>query len=513
MELIESSLTAACVIALMSACKVVLSSYGVPKFPALFSAFLVPIGIGVFLEVNFPRLYAFMIARRNWFTMIVCSTFSFVSYGLIAMKANLGLQEQLPPNSSIILYVWDRYDVIIVRSFVTGIILGILLRTTVSSPEVLSLQPRSVDAVKRRIIFAISALVILIPLPPIPIFVVSIYLFGIGFGVFLHFIARTAWRNHAHRNQRWLTIRERTRPSGQGLNLTAKEKLAIWYYTNERFWRLKRLLERVRKSTTLVILQVCMLRIQGKYELALNALDAELENNKRTETLDSKLLCLKALSYGELGKKAAMWKSLKAALKENSNCMLTNLTCALRLAEEIPLTVGINQQVTLDQDSYILDKSPKEYLWEALRINLERSSSQDGFSLEEKIVGYSVPITWTFLEDARAYVLMKEGDMRLSRILLTSCIHHDPTFSSAYLHLGEWFMKRLLSNQLSPTQAMEVSKLARISLYVAKYLEGRKKSHLKRRAIACLEELGQIEQKIGERESLNTFPKNLSRYL
>jgi hypothetical protein len=83
-----------------------------------------------------------------------------------------------------------------------------------------------------------------------------------------------------------------------------------------------------------------------------------------------------------------------------------------------------------------------EYIWKALKVN--EVTRPD---LVASIVSRAVPVTWIFLLDAYAYVLLKAGHVTFSKALLAECINEDPYFSSPYLHLAEWCIADVLRTQ------------------------------------------------------------------
>lgn len=500
MRFADFFLTSGCSLILGSSCQIVLDAWGVltpgwQKILAYGGSFI----FGLVLEVDFPRPYAFMLAKRGWVVFIFCCVLTAISFFLLFMMPNFTLWDLL--NDAISIQNNWSDTLAAGRSLASGIVFGVILRTVLNSNFLLSPQPGSLDASKKQLVLVLAALVFLTPLPPARVLFLIFYLVGIGLGFFLHFMIRTTRRDYAHRAQRMRDAVERTRSDEQNRIYTPDEKRAIEYYADGKFKELKKLLKEANRSTTLVIINACMLRLQKEHQHALNALGAELGEKNRTDTLDSKLHCLRALCYSERGEHPAMWTSLNNALDITPKCVLTNLTYGLRLAEEIKS--ANHNHPTVGHNFPRRDKTPGEYVQGAMRTNLELSSIPNGFSAEEEIVGYSIPLTWNFLEDTLAYVLLTNGDMKLSRTLLTSCIHNDPSLSSPYLHLGEWFMeRRRLDGQLPPGQQSptarqtEMVRLAYIAFYVAKYLEGKEDSHIKRRVIACLNQLDQMQKTV-----------------
>ncbi len=115
------------------------------------------------------------------------------------------------------------------------------------------------------------------------------------------------------------------------------------------------------------------------------------------------------------------------------------------------------------------------------------------------VMGAAVPLTWTFLLDAYGFGLLKAGHLRLSRSLLEKCIKDDPSFSSPYVHLAEWYLTYDKMQQKAGSRAptsreitrKTVRTLAEVCLHLTLKLEGKRNSRISRRARTLLDKVPQ----------------------
>ena len=447
----------------------VLAGNGVPTLYTWFLSVTLSLLFVIFLEIDLPRFYAFLIVKRGkiilitWAALVIAATLIF-----------LGLE----PVSEI-----SSYNEIF-RIPTVGLVLGWASGAGLTSRTLLTLQAGSTEGFRIRFVLFLSVLLILVPLPPEPLFVTSLYFLGVVFGFLFNYVI-TSERVQSRRAQRLLNILARIQGNDQPKGFGIDEKTAINYYARGEFGKLQKLVEEVqekeRLSTTLAIIWSSSLCIQADYKSAIGVLEAELARPDRTKGLVSNLHTLMAFCFAEIGDYKNMWRSLHDALLQNRNSMVANIACGLRLAEEIPLWKETGRE-TGDQ--------PLQYIQKALQIR----SRENSLPLVEDVVGSSIPVTWSMLVDAYAYCLLKGGEMRLSRTLLTECIVTDPSLASAYLHIGEWHLKAAGEDLLSTERRSELFRLARISFHIAKYIEGRRNGLVKRRADKYLQELDQVIQ-------------------
>jgi len=118
--------------------------------------------------------------------------------------------------------------------------------------------------------------------------------------------------------------------------------------------------------------------------------------------------------------------------------------------------------------------------------------------VEALIVGSMISMSSICLVDMQAYVMLKSGYGRTVAPMLLQCIHEDPYFSLAYLHLGEYHLIRSITisktvvpaaerERAAATAAHEL-RLARLCLRIARYLEGDRKNLVAVRAEELLTE-------------------------
>jgi hypothetical protein len=430
------------------------------SLPAIIISLPIPL-INWFLSEK-PGVRAMLLAKRQtvciWVFTISC---------IIALTFIL-----LPLNQNI-----SRVDEFTAAKLLTkGLVVGIVFRSFFGKVGFRSLFLMPVGGQKLLLLLAYTLGLLFFP------FELGIsaglYTFGFGCGFLSQFTARSFHYQKAQAlriGQTILQILEDIQP-----DIKPKETDAIRYYANHNFRELKSLLAKTPLTTVLVVIKASMERSLGKYDDCLDTIENEFKNPNRKKELEGHLFLQKSLCHGEKGgeeNEDTMEEALKQALSQKPNCLLANATYSLRLSE------GPLKTLTL----------PLSVIWKALRRDIYRPSPE----LMEAIVGKSVPMTWTFLIDVFAYGLIKAGDLRFSRPLLTQCIQEDPAFSSAYLHLGEWYnarkekekndWKKVKNKDEKKSQGHlrkleEYADAARYCFYVAKYIEGDRSSRIRRRA-------------------------------
>lgn len=292
------------------------------------------------------------------------------------------------------------------------------------------------------------------------------YIGGVGLGFLIHHFIKRGLRNRAKRYRLGQTILRMLEVTDE--KFRPMEIEAITFFSKQDWKKLKKLFKKNPEvfSTILVIVKASMLRVQGKYHEGLEIINKELENPDRTKELDAYLYCQKALALGEIGEEEQMFETLKKSLEKKSDCLLSKVTLSLRLAEKVDTNAESEHR-----------KAALREIWQALQLNARETSP----ILIGQVIGSTVPVTWTLFLDAYAYALLKVGHYRFSRSLLKQCIKDDPSFSSPYLHLGEWYMEAKHFDKSD--------KLARLCLLVAKYLEDNKNSLITRRCGQLLNKL------------------------
>lgn len=425
--------------------------------------------------------------RKPEFTAILIAQRQHVAAGVTTLSLLVGsfLLVRSRGNSPL-----GQSFIVLLQFALQGAVVGVMVRMLVLAVFARLLKGSPIDTHRALLLVAISIFLWLFPLGESHRFYASFYVFGFGLGFALHHLVR----NEEHRRAQIARHGRHIVELLGSTPLSSDEIDAVRYYANQRWRKLDRLLRQHerRPTTVLAIVKASEERIKGRYPEARNTVETELEREEHDESLDTYLLLHKALSLGDQGPKSQMLDALKRARERNPKCLLTLVTTGLRIAEEIPLNYDDRAGDLAVEDR---TKEALAFVWEALKQNDIVQPA-----LAARILGRAVPVTWTFLLDAYAYVLLKAGHHRFSRALLTECIYEDPYFSSPYLHLGEWCIAEILRGQRqtnltqipdlddAPTSSARRSRrVGALCLNIAIRLEGARQSLTARRANELLE--------------------------
>ncbi|MFQ5639412.1 MAG: hypothetical protein ACE5IR_15615 [bacterium] len=358
----------------------------------------------------------------------------------------------------------NKPSILLTSQFIVqGLVVGVILRNLIVWISYRTLFGATIETQRFLFLLGFTTFLWLCPLGQEHRIYAYFYLVGVGGGFLLHYTIRIKQRKRARRYRRGQTIlRVIEFPS---------EIEAMKYYAKQDWKKLNQLFKdhENQMTTVLKIVKVCMLRIQGKYQEGLKIIEEELKNPDRNKELDAYLYCQKALAHSELDERDLMYKALDKSLKLKPTCLLSKVTKSLRLGEDLEDSLEKKPEMS-DEDKEEKNEEPLHEIWGALKLNAQENPLES----IAKVIGSAVPVTWTFFLDAYAYALLHVGDFRFSRSLLKVCIKDDPSFSSPYLHLGEWYMKTKTDDKFK--------KLAKLCLSVALKLEGEKNSLIKRRS-------------------------------
>lgn len=267
-----------------------------------------------------------------------------------------------------------------------------------------------------------------------------------------------------------------------------------------RFTRLRKKLENWRGTpeftNRIALISSALFRIEGNHQGAI--VEADQAERPLTNLEDVHLLLLKALSLLELEGEAEADAILNeiSATEPGQVCPLATATLALRAAEAL---VEDPQAVRVSNDP--LEKI-LQALWlrrAILAARSERGDSSDDV-INNFVVRYTeigIPLTAPYMLDIVGLCMMAAGFPEEGRIFLQRCIEIDRSYSSAYLHLGDYFLLRGHLREISGN-AKEKHETwhARACYYAVRALE-RKTGHVRRRATHRLE---QIEKRLSAEE-------------
>jgi hypothetical protein len=374
-----------------------------------------------------------------------------------------------------------RHDEFNVESALTIVVQGAFIGAFIRSLFVTYLEKAlkgvSTDAVEAMLLLSVAFYLLLFPTSPDRYVLAPAYLAGISAGFLAHFGARGL----THRAARSTRIRRTlfallNKPGNQ---FAQSESEAITLYLRESFYQLEKLFARNAKdmTTSMVIIQSSMYRLQGSFDKALTVVEKQLIACMGQGALVLYLHLQKAICLSDLNFSVQLvLAELELVMSVAPGCILAKCTWALRVVEMI---------------SYGSDSEADKHLLRRALIQARQALSLaqvEETSLWGGILGLPVPVTWTYLLDVLAYVSLRNGDKTLSKALLEHCITTDPKFSAPYLHLGEWYLIRSFDQATSDNISARDRKLAKLCLNIAKALEGKRESLTKRRAQSLLDD-------------------------
>ncbi len=354
------------------------------------------------------------------------------------------------------------------RYFFHGMLLGVVTRVLLTALINRTIKGADAHELKFGLMISFAAFLVSIPINAGEQELTSIILVGVGSGFFAHY----GIRSREHRR----AAKDRSDRHFLGAIDKSKEQLKNFEFEALKLYRESDWIELANKlkqheepeNTFLINIKVAMERAQGQYEKALITVTQELERPTRDTLHDNPLMLQYALVLGELNQRPKMYEALEKTLDRFSDCILTTVTLALRLAEDIPFSRDeIESKKHADKQSRALD-----LIWNALQLIEKKPPA----SLLVSLLGASIPVNGSFLLDSYGYVLLKTGRFFLARTLLHQCIYMDPHFSSPYLHLAELY----LVTKSNPD-------LIQLCAWIAIDLEGSRDSLIKKRARQILQ--------------------------
>lgn len=230
----------------------------------------------------------------------------------------------------------------------------------------------------------------------------------------------------------------------------------------------------------LALVSATVYRLEGQHQSALAETADVTEPIKKIE--DAHLLLLRSLSLFELGKEDEAHQVLSTVLRSDlgSKCPFAKAILAIRKAEDV-----------LAEPSNIKpSREPLDHILTALdlRRNIIKDRSKktqdSGKSIDLFLARFAeigVPITASLMLDILGYCHLAAGFPEEGRILLEKCIDIDRSFSTSYLHLGDYF---LLRRPLYGSGTRKKSDLwhAEACYYAAMNVERNKNSRVRRLA-------------------------------
>ena len=290
---------------------------------------------------------------------------------------------------------------------------------------------------KTKILLMVVYLVILMLFPFLHKVYIPSFSFGFGMGFLIHYLSRSPERRdalYARLRENLLLMIESMKRKNPSLSSNQDE--AIQYYAKQDWKSLRNLLNKVEEDEVLFFIKLSMNRKQHKYSDALQAIeDKENENPSWYEETRHFFHLHYALNYNEKdnihtqNQKSIV--SIRKAIEYNPNCLLSITTLALMLANDIDISSTNQENIDKKNEALTL-------IWKAMKIYEQKERNNEVISL---VTGLTVPFTYSFLLDTYGYVLFKNGYFKFSRALFIQCLYQDPSFSSTYVHLAEWYIE------------------------------------------------------------------------
>lgn len=359
-----------------------------------------------------------------------------------------------------------------------GVFGGVILRFAIAHTFWQMIRGNQTRNTQAGTLLLLGAMIAAIPASVPHRSMLALHLCGLATGAFLYSAIRKQESTRAQQQRRFQTISRYVSRSGETLSVLDTKAIKAFAVqdasTLRSFFR-----KHAEHSTAVVLMRAALDRIAGQYEHALILLREEAKHPDLDPRLANLIYLQIALNLGETTvDDDAMADALRVAESLHPDCVLTLTTSALRLAEDVPLESLVSPD---DERQRSDQQSALAAIWRALDLNERRAPER----LLAIVTGATVPVTWTFLLDAYAYVSLKCGKIRLARTLLLQCIREDPAFSSAHLHIGEWYYLQSLRTRVSTAdnRAMEHwNHHAALSASIAIALEGKRDSRVKKRA-------------------------------
>lgn len=397
-----------------------------------------------------PFLLAFAYTKRDFVSYVVLLVSFLFSFFLF-------YRFPIPDSFSSLLPGQKAFPIaeIIVQGMLVGVLGRIMLLNQIAS------MIRVNNLVNAKIFVHLSFIVILLLFPASSnhIWLSSIYVLGCGIGFFLHYLLRP----REQKKRVYKRFKSRILSAAKTVNVSEDEKNALKLFVDRKWIKLEKFIQNNHNPSTELIdlMQLSCFHAQGKYSNALDKL-GDIEKSK-IATFNHFHYLHTALNESEKFDHKKDWKnidvikdSLDKAIKINPDCMMTNANSALYLVYQ-------------KQDSTQAAEEALGLIWKAIK---EYENNEDG-SLSSLITGMGVPVTYAYLLNIYAYVLLKSGKTRFARHFLFQCLYLDPNHAATYLHLAEYYciLRDKFKNEFK-TQQWEMT--ARICLHIAKRLEKKK---------------------------------------
>lgn len=433
---------------------------------------LIPMTVFLISLKSNTKWLGYLIAHRTRFVFGVVSVFL-----LIGLIVYLDVYRVLPEDWRLVGRVLSfpnqeaRLD-IVVGFGLLGIVLGALLRQALGRAVYGTLLRSWSIGPQITIIGIWTTVVILCPYPVHP-YAVSYYIWGIAMGMLVHKAVHLWFERRMETYRRMSNIYAAWPDQTQG---SKQEHKALEYFRNHKIKRLRKELDKWKNkgvySKKLALLSASLYRIEGQYERSNQDIDSATKADAIESLEDTHLLMLKAVNLRERQRDSEAQQLLQILTQSEhgKTCPLVHAAQAFLQSDEIM------KDITRFQPSQRALKSAYRSMMFRYKLVQVRDQTKRSNALSElqdfysRVMDYCIPVNATLILDTMGYALLAAGYSYEAKVFFQECITMDPTYSSAYLHLGDYYQVRMLACDDASSQA-RFNWHASLCYYAAKYSE------------------------------------------
>jgi len=420
------------------------------------------------------RIAGFIIAKRSW--MVFCVSFLLICSGLIIIIVRLFDYDIL------LLSSLEQNRIVgninrtasIIGFIVIGVILGALFRQAVGRAIYGTLLHRLTVGHRVSCIAIWTATVIIFPYPYHPE-AIPYYFCGVAIGILIH-KAFHLWLERKVQGYRRICNIYAAWPSGaQG---THEEYQALKLLKKLRHTRLRKRLNDWKSegrnvfTTKLTLISASLFRIEGDYERSNAEIDSACDPESIKTMEDIHLLLLKTINLRDCNKdvEAIQLINILRLSQIGRTCPLVHATYSLLQSETVLNDLqGFTPSIKPLLSSYRSMLHRNNLV--LVRQSISRANSTGRMKeFLSRFLDYCVPVSTTLMLDVLGYALLAANHISEAKVLFQECITVDPTYTSAYLHLGDYFTIRACSIS-EPSLKARNAWHASLCYWTAKYSE------------------------------------------
>jgi len=381
---------------------------------------------------KYPSFLGWVLARRNRIALI-----AFLALVVVGIPYALYSTWWLPiaPVGG-----WQLYAAYVV----IAIILGVYLRQICSKLAFLALLGKDRLGLNILTIAAWTVSIIMFPWSQ-HLAARPWYVGGFAVGIMAHSIPWFFRARNAAAYARIQTIGDAWKP---GVKASAAELEALKLFTHRRFRKLRRKLndlqEQGKLTGGLALVSAALYTHKGEHANSLVEVLAGKRCSDSRRRQDIHLLLLEAVSLKELNSDDAARSRLDQLLESEAGsvCPLARSTNALWLAEQA--FANGNGLAACTEKPLSEAREAVQSRRKLMKRRLQRKDGQSG-SVDDLLRGFvelGMPVTAASIVDVLAYCHLAAGYPEEAIPMYERCIEMDPDYSSTYLHLGDYFLRR-----------------------------------------------------------------------